>query len=45
MGVSGGGGGTTAQVGVETPAQPGFGMDIERASDEVVEFFTDLLLN
>ncbi len=36
---------TTAQLGPETPAQPGFGMYIERASDEFVEFFTDLLLN
>lgn len=36
---------TTAQLGGRTPAQPGFGMCIERASDEFVEFFSDLLLN
>ncbi len=36
---------TTAQLGGRTPAQPGFGMYIDRASDAFVEFFTDLLLN
>lgn len=36
---------TTAQLPNGTPAQPGFGVHIDRASDEFVEFFTDLLLN
>jgi Tfp pilus assembly protein PilZ len=36
---------TTAQLSTQTPAQPGFGVHIERASDEFVEFYRDLLLN
>ena len=36
---------TTAQLPGQTPAQPGFGVHIERVGPEFVEFFTDLLLN